>query len=180
MTEVLYFAYGSNMLTERLAARCSSARAVGVAVAEGYGLSFGKRSVDGSGKAMLVEGAGRGGGVPGVLFALDPREVPALDLAEGVGHGYRRADRFTVRRAEGGAAVAFVYLAEPGHVDAALQPYDWYRALVLAGALQHGLPEAWRHYVEGLAFRHDPEPERPTRLAGVRALELAGYRHLLR
>ena len=49
----LYFSYGSNMLTERLRARCPSANCIGIATATGYALEFSKSSVDGSGKATL-------------------------------------------------------------------------------------------------------------------------------
>jgi hypothetical protein len=50
----LFFAYGSNMLTERLRERCPDARPLGTAIARGYLLSFSKRSKDGSAKATLV------------------------------------------------------------------------------------------------------------------------------
>ena len=50
----LFFAYGSNMLTERLRERCPDARPLGAAIARGYVLSFSKRSKDGSSKATLL------------------------------------------------------------------------------------------------------------------------------
>ena len=48
-----YFAYGSNMLTARLKARCSGAELVGRAFADGWGIEFSKPGEDGSGKATL-------------------------------------------------------------------------------------------------------------------------------
>ena len=50
----LFFAYGSNMLTDRLRERCPDARPLGAAIARGYVLSFSKRSRDGSSKATLL------------------------------------------------------------------------------------------------------------------------------
>ena len=47
MLTFTYFAYGSNMLTERLSARDASARVLGRATATGYSLEFIKQSVGG-------------------------------------------------------------------------------------------------------------------------------------
>ena len=54
MTKFLCYAYGSNMLTERLKARCTSALPVGIAFRRGFAIAFSTRSVDGSGKATLL------------------------------------------------------------------------------------------------------------------------------
>lgn len=54
-----YFAYGSNMLTERLRARCPSAHPIGTGIAMGFRLNFSKRGEDGSGKAMLTKQSGQ-------------------------------------------------------------------------------------------------------------------------
>src|SRR5438128_1900656 len=52
---MLYFAYGSNMLTQRLKARVPSASPKTVAVLFDHGLRFHKRSQDGSGKCDIVK-----------------------------------------------------------------------------------------------------------------------------
>lgn len=54
MASVQYFAYGSNMLTERLQARCNSAIVRCVASADEYRLGFSKKSQDGSGSQRRV------------------------------------------------------------------------------------------------------------------------------
>ena len=135
MKRLLYFAYGSNMLTARLRARCPGAEPLCVGYAEGYRLAFAKRGRDLSGKGHLVR-AGRRVRQPGVLFAMDAADRDRLDAVEGLGSGYDRHDAFPVRRADDGRRVtAFVYLAsdpEPG-----LVPYDWYLALIVAGAREH-------------------------------------------
>ena len=180
MTTFLYFAYGSNMLTERLVDRCPGARPVAVATAVGYTLSFSKRSNDGSGKAMLEQTDGPEDIVPGVLFEIYVSERSALDTAEGAGFGYRREEGFLITRADTGEHVAAtVYLAEDTHIDGTLIPYEWYRTLAVAGAHQHGLPEAWIARLAGFAFERDPVPGRKARQDALRVLERAGYAHLL-
>ena len=52
---MLYFAYGSNMLTERLKARVSSATPIGKANLSDHGLRFHKKSKDGSGKCDIIK-----------------------------------------------------------------------------------------------------------------------------
>jgi hypothetical protein len=90
MASVPYFAYGSNMLTERLQGRCKSAEARCVGLADGYRLAFSKKSLDGSGKATIrPDEASR---VYGVVFDIDETEIPALDVAE-VGYGRDNAFR---------------------------------------------------------------------------------------
>src|SRR5262245_38406331 len=135
MPSFLYFAYGSNMLTARLKARCNSATPICVAFAEGYRLTFAKPSRDGSGKGHMVR-ARRRVRQPGVLFEIDVDERGALDEAEGRGSGYERDDTFPVRRNDTKEiANCTVYLAEKP--DLTQVPYDWYLALIVAGAREH-------------------------------------------
>jgi gamma-glutamylcyclotransferase len=139
----LYFAYGSNMLIEWLRDRCPSAKLIGVAVAANHKLVFGKRSIDKSGKATLV--CSEGVHTPGMVFEIAESERGFLDVAEGFRHDkpddparYSRVDDFQIRIAETGNIVAATtYLANK--LQDGLKPYDWYLALVIAGAIQHGL-----------------------------------------
>jgi gamma-glutamylcyclotransferase len=130
-----YFAYGSNMLTARLQARCRSATPVCIAFAEGYRLAFSKPSFDGSGKGHLVRARKRTR-QPGVLFEIDVKDRDELDDAEGLGNGYDRQDEFPVRRHDTKEIVSStVYLAT--NPDPTRIPYDWYLALIVAGAREH-------------------------------------------
>jgi gamma-glutamylcyclotransferase len=52
---MLYFAYGSNMLTERLKARVPSTRPISPAILSDYDLRFHKRSTDKSGKCDIIK-----------------------------------------------------------------------------------------------------------------------------
>ena len=74
----LYFGYGSNMLTERLRARCPGAKCVSTAEVIDYALEFSKPSVDGSGKATLGHLEGRNQTSIGVVFE---KAVDALGKA---------------------------------------------------------------------------------------------------
>jgi gamma-glutamylcyclotransferase len=176
----LYFAYGSNMLTEWLHRRCPSARPLDNAIARGFSLSFSKRSRDGSGKAMLVKTGESGQAVYGVLFEISRSEQTKLDEAEGTGRGYDRDDAFIVSRlADGKEVTASTYRASPQGCNERLVPFDWYRALVLAGALQHGLPDRYVAELRRRVVRPDPEPLRASRLEALRVLRCARFYRIL-
>lgn len=76
---IRYFAYGSNMLPQRLQRRCTSARKCGLAMLPGYDLSFCKISKDGSGKATLLPSSRLEAKVYGVIFHLASDDLPNLD-----------------------------------------------------------------------------------------------------
>jgi gamma-glutamylcyclotransferase (GGCT)/AIG2-like uncharacterized protein YtfP len=137
----LYFAYGSNLSTTRLcqSGRAPSARVVGSASLSGHALAWHKRGADGTGKCTICATGRRADGVWGVLWELDDRDVATLDAAEGPGY-----ERIEVVVTTGNQKMnAFTYLARSTHIDVALAPAAWYRELVIAGAREHGLPEAW-------------------------------------
>lgn len=167
----LYFAYGSNMMTARLKARCPSARPAGVAFADDHRLTFWKKGRDGSGKGHLAPSPGMS--QAGVLFTLAADDLISLDVIEGVGNGYRRADDFTVRRKVTNEIIqTSTYLATA--TDETLQPYDWYLALILAGAREHGVDEEMVRQLSAAPWREDPEPERPTRHEAIGLITTAG------
>lgn len=150
------FAYGSNMPTARIRKRCPSARSLGVAELHGYELRWHKKSKDGSGKCDIVQTDQPGASVFGVLYEIAGSEKADLDDAEGLGSGYdetkievyRGADQFTVK--------AYVATA----TDPALKPYSWYRALAVAGAIEHGLPADYVARLEAVPADEDPKKER--------------------
>lgn len=172
MPTALYFAYGSNMMTARLQARCPSARPAGVAFAEDHQLTFWKRGRDGSGKGHLVRSAGAR--QPGVLFTLAAHDLIALDGFEGAGSGYRRVDDFAVRRKDTSEITqAAVYIATD--LDKTLQPYDWYLALILAGAREHAFDGEILRQLGAVPCRADPDPARATRHEALGLLRRQAY-----
>ena len=145
------------MLTARLHERVPSALAIGIGKLVGHTLRWDKRSGwDGSGKCD-AEATGRQEDVVwGVVFELDPEEKAALDQAEGLGAGYLEK--------------TVMYYANDK--DASLRPYHWYKALVIAGAREHGLPASYRSRLQLVVTVSDPNPGR----AGTHGEPLSGYR----
>ena len=154
---VRYFAYGSNMLTVRLRERVPSATAIGIGQLVGHALHWDKRSWrDGSGKCDAEFTGQQSDVVWGVVFELDPGEKPALDKAEGLGAGY--TEKAVNILTEAGPIIAVTYFASDK--DASLRPYHWYKALVIAGAREHGLPPSYRSRLELVGTVSDPDPAR--------------------
>jgi hypothetical protein len=170
-----YFAYGSNMLTTRLRPRCPSARLIGHAEALDYRIEFSKKSIDTSGKATLLRREGSDHFTGGVLFEIDKAELPNLDKAEGVGYGYKRHDEFPIRLEQDAKTMnAVTYLAT--EVDVSLKPFDWYLALVIAGALEHGLADEHITQLREVDFEVDSDLDRPSRKTAIQALNDHGLR----
>ena len=158
MSTVHYLAYGSNLHPLRLTARVPSARPVGVVEMPGYALAFHKRSVDGSAKCLVYADQGRPHKVYGAIYALDAREKGDLDLHEGKGNGYYEQHLPLPLKDE--MCTPYLYLAQPTHIDPGMVPYDWYKALVLAGARFHGFPAEYVADIEATPSRPDPDPAR--------------------
>lgn len=160
-----YFAYGSNMLTRRLtdSSRAPSAVACGVATALGFVVRFHKVGADGSGKCTLVATVAEAEAACGVLYQVADADGANLDRVEGVHTGGYVRRAVELRLAGGRTASAMTYVAGAGHVDVSRIPFDWYRDLVVAGAIEHGLPP---RYVEKLArvpAAADPDTARAAR-----------------
>ena len=173
-----YFAYGSNMLSSRLRKRCPSATKISNASIEGFQLVFTKPSKDGSGKGGLVPKTEAL--CHGVLFELSEADLPALDRAEGAGYGYERVSTFTVIGSDKTMQGVTTYL--PTRFNDQLNPYDWYLALVIAGAQENKLPSPYIDMLKSVPFEEDPKWERKGRLTAVDVIRETGivdYRALL-
>ena len=175
-----YFAYGSNMLTERLIQRCPSAAAVGAAFVDGYSLEFSKKSKDGSGKATIVEVQGEC--QYGVVFTIEDCELETLDKAEGRGYGYDLKYPFNVTMADTGVPIATkTYIVTEGHTGSSLKPFDWYLGYVVAGAIKHQLPEDVIASYKSTGFTFDcDEKRRSDNLGILREAGFGGIEQILR
>lgn len=164
---IVSFAYGSNMPAARLRERCPSARAIGIAELPGHELRWHKRSRDESGKCDIV--ASDAASVFGVLYEIASREKRDLDRAEGLGAGYEEIEIEVL--CGGNPVTASAYRATD--TDPALRPYTWYRALVIAGAKEHGLPASYIAGLESVPANEDADDARHHRnmalIAGVQA-----------
>jgi gamma-glutamylcyclotransferase (GGCT)/AIG2-like uncharacterized protein YtfP len=158
------------MLRERLCnkSRCPGATRLITAALPNFTLQFAKRSIDKSGKATIVPS--NGSVVHGVIYRIPEAQLPQLDAAEGAGNGYDRLNSMVVIETNTGAAHdTKTYIANS--LEGALRPYDWYLKLVIAGAVQNGLPS---EYIEGIRCTEslpDPDPNRKSRLEALRILE---------
>jgi gamma-glutamylcyclotransferase len=164
-----YLAYGSNMLTERLNARVSSAKNPAPFALRKHQLRFHKKSVDCSGKCNIVSTDSESDVVHGVIFDVDDGQMSALDEAEGVGCGYRRDERILI--VDDTETKVAVYVAEESAIDDALVPHRWYYDLVLAGAEQHALPVDYIAGLRAIPFTDDPKPDRKSRREALDALK---------
>ena len=128
-----YFAYGSNMNSQRMAAR--DMRVVGQCAGwlDGYGLRFNKRSGHDARLACANIIFARDERVEGVLYQLESSvEIARLDPFEGTPFRYSR-ERFPVQT-ERGVVPAWVYIANPAVIDHCIRPARWYIEHLLAGS----------------------------------------------
>jgi gamma-glutamylcyclotransferase (GGCT)/AIG2-like uncharacterized protein YtfP len=152
----LYFAYGSNMHVARLRARVPSGRPLAPASLAGYRLTFRKRGRDGSGKCTVLRTGDAQDSVHGMIFEIAPGDIPALDAAEGFGYdqAWTEVHSMDERRR------VMIYLAREGFLDTSLRPFEWYKSLVLRGALDSELPPAYVDSIRAVAAIVDPDCDR--------------------
>jgi len=148
---VRYFAYGSNMNWAQMTERCPSARFVGAASLRDHRLAFTRKSIKrGCGVSDAVPAEGQV--VWGAVFEIDDCDVGRLDAAEGYKPGrpknaYRREER-SVLLENGQLLTAAVYFGEPQ--EAPPLPNQEYKDLILSGAQQWGLPQAYVRQLEAI------------------------------
>ncbi len=152
---LLYAAYGSNLAPLRLQRRIAAAKFVGTAHIANRALRFHKRGQDGSGKCSIVTADD---GLHVAIYAMSGTAKARLDRIEGVGRGYEVA-----ALSVDGYGQCFTYLAADTHVDERLEPFAWYRELVLSGAEYHGFPALYRKTIEAVRVREDPDAGRHRR-----------------
>lgn len=154
---MLYFAYGSNLWRPRLERRVGRLPPPKVGRLRDYALRWHKRSEDGSGKCNIV--ASTGDVTYGALYQLSSRQMEILDAIEGVGAGYLRDDTLGIDCDES-VVTAAAYVAETTYIDERLQPYAWYRDLVIAGANDLGFPASYIDRLQQQAYDVDADVDR--------------------
>lgn len=151
---MLYFAYGSNLYSKRLKSRIPSATTVAVVSLPNYQLFFDKRGTDGSGKGNIRKT--NDSIVHGIIYEIKAEEKVALDRIEGTGYD----DVSLQIPVESELIKVFTYMAKESHTDHSLSPYSWYKNLVIAGAKEHELPQAYINEIQEVEAIKDPEEER--------------------
>ena len=148
-----YLAYGSNLYPPRLQARIPILHTLGIVELQNQRLTFGKRGGDGTGKCTLVTDTDIC--AFGVIYEIAASNKSILDRIEGLGKGYEH-----VWAQVGNIGNCFYYRAPSNQIDPHLQPYDWYKAFVLAGMRHHGFPEDYINNVHKIAALQDPDSQR--------------------
>lgn len=169
---VIYFAYGSNMLRQRLSARVGQVEALGKARLSEHRLTFDKKGGDGSGKCTVAACGGERV-VWGALFGLHPRQCPVLHEYEGPGYEIQE-----IVVAQGTRRIeAYTYVAVTEHVDPTGRPFCWYKSLVLAGALQARLPQGYLGEIRSAQAVPDLDSDR--KQENDRLISTSGYQLLV-
>ncbi|MGM0833405.1 MAG: gamma-glutamylcyclotransferase family protein [Pseudomonadota bacterium] len=153
---MLCFAYGSNMSTQRLAARIP-ARFVTTALLPSYRLAFHQRGGDGSGKCDIVP-ASELSAVYGVIWDVASHHKSTLDRYEGLNVAYDETWLTVTDLAGEGQFEVQAYVGKVSAIG--MRPYSWYKHHVLAGAREHGLPTAYIRALERIDVHQDPDNER--------------------
>jgi hypothetical protein len=153
------------MFTRKMRIPAPSATFVAIGRIPGYVFRFNKKSDDDSGKGNIVQTGSPADEVWGVVFEVSDAERTALDRSEG---GYVPTDIDVLT--ETGTFHCVTYIARPDRVDDSLKPYAWYKAFVVRGAEEHGLPPASLAQLAALEAVADLDPARD---AKQRALLLA-------
>jgi len=155
---MLNFAYGSNLLAERLLARVPQARFVGAGWLPGWRFALNVRSEDGSAKANAVHTARSSDVLHGALYELDDTGKLTLDRFEDVGGSYQLAHA-TAGTAAGPREV-YLYVGGGSSLVEGLPPYDWYHGFIRAGARQRGLPADFIQWLESIRTTQDADATR--------------------
>ena len=155
----LYFAYGSNLLSRRLLARTASATKVSNGILRGHELLWHKAASDGSGKCDVCVRSDRSEQVYGVIYRIHASEKSVLDAAETLGIGYN--EKLASIETDLGPVDAWLYYAIK--IDSLAIPYDWYHAMVVAGAREHNFPVSYLKTLEAVPTKPDQDLARATR-----------------
>ncbi len=141
----LYFAYGSNMLSSQIMKRVPSVKVIGIAALHDWCVNFSKKSIDGSGKANLLQKTGFI--TWGVLYEIEKDGISELDEIE---KGYRR---ITIRVIKNNSETteAQTYISD-NLIDKPVA-LDFYKQKVISGAIEHKLPEEYILYLQQLPSR---------------------------
>lgn len=158
-----YFAYGANLHPGWLRRRALGAVQLGAGELPGYRIRFHKRGRDGAGRSNAWRTGDSGDRLPGALYRLAAEDLDRLGAA---GAGYH-AEEVLVQTAAAGPLTAVAWCADPEEIEDGLRPWDWYLALIRAGAEMHDLPGPYRLWLESVPVSVDPDRERAARALDV-------------
>jgi hypothetical protein len=166
---VWYFAYGSNLQRATFCGRrgIECLRAVPVRV-PGWRLVFDKPSIVPSGHATANIVAEPDAEVLGVAYEIARSDLEHVELTEGVPLGnYRRITVPVEPLLPQSVLPATAYSLGSERRDPSLLPSTRYVSIVVEGALEHRLPDAWIAWLRAVPA----EPERPESIALREAID---------
>lgn len=132
MNTPLYFAYGSNMLYERIARRLGKVERVKTLVIQGFKLTFNCGNFKCS-YANIIKGRKKDF-VEGVLYSLTDRQISELDTYEGCPFNYQK--RYMTLE---DGTIIFAYISTLKTFRSRKKPTIEYLSLILAGAKENNL-----------------------------------------
>jgi len=153
MSDVWYFAYGSNMSVDRKRVRTGLIRKSHRAMLRDYRLAFNKAATGGGVYANIVESDGTS--VWGVIYLCDPAAMAELDRREGVMGGHYERTTVTVELDGGTKETAETYVAGQKYLVSEGSPTDEYLDFIVTGAGEHGLPSEYIQAVQRLARKQE-------------------------
>ncbi|NWI17460.1 GGCT glutamylcyclotransferase, partial [Crypturellus soui] len=148
--DLLYFAYGSNLLRERLVLSCPSAALRAVARLPDFKLAFGHHRGRISplwhgGAATVVPSPGDE--VWGTVWKMDAGHLSALDKQEGVEEGIYVPIEVNVRTPAGEELTCRSYQMRD---RVCAPPSPQYKKVICMGARQNGLPAEYQEKLEAI------------------------------
>jgi gamma-glutamylcyclotransferase len=157
---IIYFAYGSNMASQRLLQRLPEARRLDVGILSGHQLSFRKNDSGLSAKCDIELTGDHEDEVIGVVYEISIEDKETLDLIEGLGTGYNEKS-VQITTWSGSILSSVTYFAIDIHHN--VIPYHWYKQHVLRGAIEHGLPTDYIRRIDLIESQDDPDEARSAR-----------------
>jgi gamma-glutamylcyclotransferase (GGCT)/AIG2-like uncharacterized protein YtfP len=154
--DLWYFAYGSNLDTDRKQGRTGAIRETHIAKLSGYRLAFNKRSDRYRACANLL--ANPTEEVHGVIYRCTPEALDEMDEHEGVASGHYRRETVQVQTIDGQTLHAITYVANSQYIIPERLPSDEYLDHILRGARAHRLSTSVIQAIEIRAGRRVCEP----------------------
>lgn len=154
-----YFGYGSNMhrgtFVGRRRMRPRDSR---VARLSDWRLAF-DLAVGRGERAVANLAPAPGAHTWGVCWRITVPQAAHLDRTEGVNHGAYRRIAIRAETDEGDSFDAFTYHSLRGR--AGRKPSARYMGLLVSGATEHGLPDAWIAHLRSFELARDERPREP-------------------
>ncbi|CAL8100541.1 unnamed protein product [Calicophoron daubneyi] len=136
-----YFAYGSNLLKQRIQLRNSSAQYVGVGRLLGYTLQFCGRSINwGGSPATIVPDPSSC--VYGAVWTLDKKDLPSLDSQEGVPFEYTPFELSVLLSVDKEEKLISCRTYHSTSSENGL-PSPYYMDVILRGCIQSNIPSSY-------------------------------------